>query len=311
MRTRPFTSGRVVSELSLGTWGLSGDGYGPVSEEVQDEVSTRARAYGLTLYETADVYGSGAMEERLGRLLGADAEVCFVTKLGTDLLSAPARKRFDAEYLRERCEVSSRRLQRPCLDVVLLHNPCVQTLEQGTACEALSELKAQGKIAAWGVSAGSQAVAQAALGRGAEVLEVAYNIFSSNDLENLDFAGRQVAVLARSVLSYGLLCGQWPDNKTFSPGDHRAERWTSEQLRSRLRQLSIVSGMLGGDVLTLRSAALRFVLSNPVVSSAVIGPRSRVQLDQLVREAGQGPEYLGPGVAARAREQVARLGVAQ
>src|SRR4029079_14029449 len=99
----------------------------------------------------------------------------------------------------------------------------------------------------------------------------------------------------------------WADNKTFSPGDHRAERWTSEQLRSRLRQLSIVSGMLGGEVSTLRSAALRFVLSNPVVSSAVIGPRNRVQLDQLVREAGQGPEYLGPGVAERAREQLARM----
>jgi aryl-alcohol dehydrogenase-like predicted oxidoreductase len=311
MRTRPFTSGRVVSELALGTWGLSGDGYGPVSEQVQDEVITRARAYGVTLYETADVYGSGGMEERLGRLLGADNEVCIVTKLGTDLLSAPPRKRFEPEYLRERCEASSRRLQRPCLDVVLLHNPCLQTLEQGTACEALSELKTQGKVAAWGVSAGSQAVAQAALGRGAEVLELAYNIFSSNDLENLDFAGRQVAVLARSVLAYGLLCGQWADNKTFPPGDHRAERWTTEQLRSRLRQLSIVSGMLGGEVLTPRAAALRFVLSNPVVSSAVIGPRNRVQLDQLVREAGQGPEYLGAGVAARAREQVARLGGAR
>jgi aryl-alcohol dehydrogenase-like predicted oxidoreductase len=307
MRTRPFTAGRVVSELALGTWGLSGDGYGAVSEVVQDEVIERARAYGVTLYETADVYARGGMEERLGRLLGADAEVCFVTKLGTDLGSVPARKRFDPEYLRTSCAESSRRLQRACLDVVLLHNPCAQTIEQGSACEVLSELKAQGKISAWGVSAGSGAVAQAALARGAEVLELAYNIFSSGDLDGLDFAGRQVALLARSVLSYGLLCGQWPDNKVFTSGDHRAERWTSEQLRSRLRQLSVVSGMLGGEVQTLRSAALRFVLANPMVSSAVIGPRNRVQLDQLVREAGPGPEYLAPGVAERAREQLARM----
>jgi aryl-alcohol dehydrogenase-like predicted oxidoreductase len=67
--------------------------------------------------------------------------------------------------------------------------------------------------------------------------------------------------------------------------------------------------MLGGDVLTLRSAALRFALANPQVSCAVLGPRSRVQLDQLVREAGTGPEYLPAGVAERARDQVARLGV--
>jgi aryl-alcohol dehydrogenase-like predicted oxidoreductase len=248
------------------------------------------------------------MEERLGRLLGADANVCFVTKVGTDLSAVPGRKRFDPSYLREACRRSSQRLQRGCLDVLLLHNPGAPTLERADVIDTLGELKAQGSIAAWGVSAGSAAVAQAALGRGAEVLELAYNVFSSTDLEGLDFAGRQVAVLARSVLSYGLLCGQWPDNKVFASGDHRSERWTSEQLRSRLRQLSVVSGMLGGEVLTLRSAALRFALANPVVSSAVIGPRNRVQLDQLIREAGGGPEYLPAGVAERAKEQVARMG---
>jgi aryl-alcohol dehydrogenase-like predicted oxidoreductase len=61
--------------------------------------------------------------------------------------------------------------------------------------------------------------------------------------------------------------------------------------------------------MTLRAAALRFVLQNPLVSSAVIGPRSRVQLDQLVREAGQGPEYLPPSSMQRLEHQLARAGV--
>lgn len=312
MRTRPFTPGKVVSELALGTWGLSGDGYGPVSEAVQDEVIQRARAYGITLYETADVYGKGSMEQRLGKLLGADPAVSFATKVGTDLESIPARKRFEPEYIQQCCRESSERLQRACIDVLLLHNPAAQTLEQGTELvAALGELQAQGKIGAWGVSAGSAPVAQAALKAGAAVLELAYNIFCHTDLEGLDYGGRQVALLARSVLSYGLLCGQWPDNKIFPAGDHRQERWTTEQLRSRLRQLSVVSGMLGGEVTTLRAAALRFVLSNPLVNSAVIGPRNRVQLDQLVREAGNGPDYLPPGVAQRAREQLARMGASR
>ena len=312
MRTRPFTPGKIISELALGTWGLSGDGYGPVSEAVQDEVIQRARAYGITLYETADVYGKGSMEQRLGKLLGADTAVSFATKLGTDLKSMPARKRFDPEYIQQCCRESCERLQRSCLDVLLLHNPAVQTLEQSAELvAALGELKAGGKIAAWGVSAGSAPVAQAALAAGVDVLELAYNIFCHSDLEGLDYGGRQVALLARAVLSYGLLCGQWPDNKIFAAGDHRQERWTTEQLRSRLRQLSVVSGMLGGEVLTLRSAALRFVLANPLVSSAVIGPRNRVQLDQLVREAGNGPDYLPSGVAQRAREQLARMGASK
>lgn len=311
MRTRPFIAEGVVSELSLGTWGLSGDGYGPVSDLVQDEVIARARAYGVTLFETADVYGRGSMETRLGRMLGSDSGALFATKIGTDLVSSPTRKRFDAAYLREAVQKSSERLQRSCIDVVLLHNPCLQTLERGEATGVLAELAGERKIGAWGVSAGSLGVARAALARGAQVLEIAYNIFSGSDLESIDFATAKVPVLAHSVLAYGLLCGQWPDNKVFGGGDHRAERWTSEQFRSRLRQLSVVSSMLGGDVLTLRSAALRFVLANPVVSSAVLGPRNRVQLDQLVREAGQGPEYLPVGIPDRVRTQLAHLGVSR
>jgi aryl-alcohol dehydrogenase-like predicted oxidoreductase len=308
MKTTPFIGQSTVSQLSLGTWGLSGDGYGPVSEAVQDEVIQRARAYGITLYETADVYGRGAMERRLGKIFGSDPSVTIVTKIGTDLSSMPQRKRFDAAYLREACARSSERLSRQRIDVVLLHNPAEQTLAQDEVSGALGELKKEGKLGAWGVSAGSAAVARAALERGAEVLELAYNCFAMSDLDGLALGAGKVPVLARSVLAYGLLCGQWSETKIFPAGDHRAERWTHEQLRGRLKQLSALSSILGGEVSSLRAAALRFVLSNPLVSSAVIGPRNRVQLDQLVREAGQGPEYLPPSTLSRLKDQLVRVG---
>jgi len=311
MRTRPFNAGSVVSELALGTWGLSGDGYGPVSDSVQDEVIQRARAYGITLYETADVYGRGAMEQRLGRLFETDPDVCIVTKVGTDMTAIPARKRFDPEYLRLAVQQSGERLRRPCIDVLLLHNPSAQTLERPEVPGVLAELKNEGKIARWGVSAGSGSVARAALAQGADVIELAYNVFTGSELEVLDFGQRQVGVLARSVLAHGLLCAQWSESRMFANGDHRTERWTPEQLRGRLRQLSAVSSIVGGEVQTARAAALRFVLSNPTVSSAVIGPRSRVQLDQLVREAGPGPEYLAAGLVQRVKEQLARMGVSR
>jgi aryl-alcohol dehydrogenase-like predicted oxidoreductase len=308
MKTRPFIGQRVVSELSLGTWGLSGDGYGPVSEAVQDEVLQRARAYGITLYETADVYGRGAMERRLGKLFGADPAVTIVTKVGTDLEGMPKRKRFDAAYLRAACERSAERLARSKVDVLLLHNPAEQTLAADETVGVLGELKNEGKIGTWGVSAGSAPVARAALARGVEVLELAYNAFATADLDSLALTPGKVAVLARSVLAHGLLCGQWSETKIFAAGDHRGERWTVEQLRGRLTQLSALSSVVGGDVATPRAVALRFVLQNPVVSSAVIGPRNRVQLDQLVREAGQGPEYLTSSSLQRLRDQLARVG---
>lgn len=308
MKVRPFTGQSVVSHLALGTWGLSGDGYGPVSDAVQDEVIHRARAYGITLFETADVYGRGAMEQRLGRIVGADPGVILVTKIGTDLSSMPTRKRFDAAYLREAAARSSERLQRPRIDVLLLHNPSEQTLASDEATGVLAELKQEGKVGAWGVSAGSAAVARKALERGAEVLQLAYNALNVADLESLALTPGRVAVLARSVFAYGLLCGQWSEARIFASGDHRAERWTPEQLRGRIRHLSALSSLVGGEVATLRAAALRFVLENELVSSAVIGPRSRVQLDQLVREAGQGAPYLPPGSLQRYNDRLAREG---
>ena len=69
MRSRPLgKTGLTVSELTLGTWGLSGDGYGPVLEDEQVAVIERAVALGFTCIETADVYGRGAMEKLLGEI---------------------------------------------------------------------------------------------------------------------------------------------------------------------------------------------------------------------------------------------------
>jgi aryl-alcohol dehydrogenase-like predicted oxidoreductase len=310
MRMRALgKTGLTVSELGLGTWGLSGDAYGPIAEADRDEVIVRARAYDVTLFDTADTYARGEMEKALGRLLGADSAAVIVTKLGTDMGATPARKCFEAEYLRVAFEQSRERLRRDALDVVLLHNPAESTVREGEATGVLKALKQSGALRAWGVSAGSAAVASAALAEGAEVIEIAYNVFVGGDLEGLTFDEGSCGVLARSVLAHGLLCGYWSESRVFPRNDHRSERWTTEQLRGRLRQLSAVSAILRGEVTTPRAAALRFALANPRVSSAVLGPRNRVQLDQLVREAGAGPAYLEESQLSLLRAELKRLGV--
>jgi aryl-alcohol dehydrogenase-like predicted oxidoreductase len=299
-------TGLVVSELALGTWGLSGDAYGPVPESEQDAVVERARALGIDLFETADSYALGEMERRLGRLLGPDPTARFVTKIGTDRRMRPPRKRFDAGYLREAFDESRRRLCRDVIDVVLLHNPSANALARGEATGVLEELRATGALVAWGVSAGSAEVADAAIVAGTQVLQVAHHALSSAVLGSVAerVVERGIGVLARSVLAHGLLCGQWPPSKTFGPEDHRSERWSSYDLGRRLRQLDALRPVLGESVPTLRAAALRFVLANESVSSVVLGPRRRLQLDQLVREAGREPPYLS---AAQLNELQQRL----
>lgn len=295
MRQRNLgNTGIAVSELGLGTWGLSGDGYGRVVEEDQDAVIQRALDLGITLFETADCYGKGAMETKLGQRLPSDAVV--VTKVGTDRDSKPNRKRFDAAFLKESVARCRERLKRDQLDVVLLHNPSTACVKRGEAADTMAALVAEGQLKAWGISAGSADVVTAALAHREPpaVVQLAYNLVYSKDVAavSAELESRQVGLLARSILGYGLLGGFWGVSRRFARDDHRLNRWTQDQLERRIRELTTLRSTVTLRVPSLRAIAVRFVLANPLVSSAVLGPRSVIQLDQLVRDSGGEPPYL-------------------
>ena len=295
MRARPLgKTGLRVTEMALGTWGLSGDGYGPVEEHEQERVLARALEMGFSLVDTADAYGGGRMEQLVGRAIGDRTDVVIVTKGGTDRTTSPPRKRFDGPFLRESLERSLRRLGRERVDVYLLHNPSADALRGGEAVDTVQALKAEGKIAHWGVSVGDLEVGQEALRCEAEVIEIAYSVINGTDLHRL--AGEVIVsgagVLARSTLAHGLLSGGWSNDKVFAAGDHRADRWTRTELERRIQQVTTMRFLVHGDVKTMRAAAVRYVLSNRIVSAAVLGPRSVTQLEDIVREVGMGPVYL-------------------
>ncbi len=312
MRSRPLgKTGLRVSELSLGTWGLSGDAYGPVEEREQERVLRRALEMGVSLVETADAYGGGRMERLVSRAVADLREVAVVTKGGVDRTTSPPRRRFGKAYLRESVERSLRRLSRDRIDVYLLHNPGEDTVSEAEAIDALLELKGEGKIEHWGVSTGNVAVGRTALRKGAEVIELAYNLLHSSDLHRL--AGEVIVagagVLARSTLAYGLLAGRWSIDHEFVAGDHRSERWTKPEFQRRVEQLAAVRFLVQGDVQTMRAAAIRFVLSNTIISSAVLGPRSVEQLEDIVREVGMGPVYLRDAELARIPRALESVGI--
>jgi aryl-alcohol dehydrogenase-like predicted oxidoreductase len=300
--------------MAIGTWGLSGDAYGQVSEATQEAVLRRALEVGITLVETADVYGSGQMERVIGRVLAAHAaqsgeDVVVVTKIGVDRRASPPRKRFEPAYLRDAVQGSTTRLgRRP--DVVLLHNPAPAAMTPEVIDELVA-LKAEGKIGHWGASVGDETAGRTALRRGAEVIELAYNLLHSTDLHRL--AGEVMVtgagVLARTTLAYGLLAGTWAADQTFPEGDHRAQRWTAPELHVRLEQLGAVRFLVHGAVTTMRAAAVRFVLANSLVSSAVLGPRSVQQLEDVIREVGMGPVYLSDADLSRIPRALEAVGI--
>jgi aryl-alcohol dehydrogenase-like predicted oxidoreductase len=297
--------------MALGTWGLSGDGYGPVEPPIQERVLRRALEMGFTLIDTADAYGAGSMERLVGIALADRDDVVVVTKGGTDRTTSPPRKRFDAPYLRDAVERSRRRLGRSCIDVYLLHNPSDAVFNDRQTVDTLLELKKEGKIAHWGVSTGDVGVVRIALRYGAEVIEIAYNLLHAANFHRVagDLMVAGAGVLARSTLAHGLLAGHWSAHREFAEGDHRADRWTKPELERRVEQLAALRFLVHGDVMTLRAAAVRFVLANSLVSGAVLGPRSVRQLEELVREVGSGPLYMRDADLARLPQALEAAGV--
>src|SRR5438132_7477754 len=102
----------------------------------------------------------------------------------------------------------------------------------GAAAEAIGARKKRGLLRHWGVSAGNVDAARAAIEKGAEVIELAYNLVQSIDLHRLagEVMVARVGVLARSTLNFGLLGGMWSKERSFPEGDHRSDRWTRLEL---------------------------------------------------------------------------------
>lgn len=305
-------TGITVTELSLGTWGLSGDGYGAMPDGEADAIVKRAVELGINAFETSDAYEKGGTEARLGRLLEHVKDSTYVaTRLGVDRSVDPPRKRFTPEYLEKAIAASKERLRRDALDVLLLHNPKADTLRSPELIAFLKEQRQKGVVRAWGVAAGDSEVARNAIENGCEVLELAHNVLADGDLAVVaaEVDAKCVGIYARSVLSYGLLSGFLRPDRVFPEGDHRRDRWKGHELADRVAHAECIRVLVGGPVLNWRSAAVRFVLENDLVSTAVLGPRTVTQLEQLVRECGRGRPYLDAERLAKLPRRLAEAGV--
>ncbi len=126
------------------------------------------------------------------------------------------------------------------------------------------------------------------------MIEIAYNLFHAIDLHRLagDADGGPGRACSRGRRSsYGLLAGLWTkERRVRGAGPPARPLDEASELERRVEQLDAVRFLVKGDVLTLRAAAVRFVLANHLVSSAVLGPHTVEQLEQLVRETGSGPD---------------------
>ncbi len=312
MRKRALgKTGLVVSALGMGTYGVSGDGYGEVEPHEPRAAIERALDLGVTLFETADAYGAGKMEALFGDMLADKPDVVVVSKAGIDRSTEPPRRSFDATYLRGCIERSRARLKRDAIDVYLLHNPSEEALTDKGALDTLLEAKSRGHVKHVGIATGRSAVARLALEKGAEVISLPYNLLHVQEMNRIagDVMVHRPGVLVHSPLAYGMLAGTWREERAFSSDDHRSTRWNLEDVKQRLRMADALRFLVKGSVATPRGAAIRFVLANELVSCVLLGPKTKKQLEELVRDTGDGPSYLSDSDVREVYRTYDKLGV--
>lgn len=227
MKTRPLAqTGREVSEIGIGTWQLGGTEWGPVSEDDALETLRAAAECGVTLVDTADIYGMGRSEALIGRFLkerNDRARFFVATKLGRR--PDPGwPKNFSREFVFKHTDDSLARLGVEALDLTQTHCLPLDVMRQGEVFEHLRELKRRGKIKAFGASVESMEEALACLEHeGLASLQIIFNIFRCKPIDVLfeSAKAKGVGLIVRLPLASGLLGGKLTADSSFGERDHR------------------------------------------------------------------------------------------
>jgi aryl-alcohol dehydrogenase-like predicted oxidoreductase len=310
MNTRRLgKTGLRVSEIGFGGWAIGGNAFGNSYGETDDAVShaaiQKALELGVTLFDTADVYGHGHSEALLGEVLSAwtGPVPVVVTKAGINFYRRDDTLEQDWTpfALAHAVQQSLMRLRRETLDVFLLMNPPVEALDRWKVWETLDALKRSGKVGFYGVSVAEPADGVWLLQNKlpVDVLEVGYSLFYQGaTVELLPLARtRGVGLLAREPLANGFLAGRYGLDALFGSGDIRAAL-PKEYVSAMAETVGRLDFLHRAQTRTPAQAALRFVLDDPDVSSVVVGAKTPAQMEENAGAA------LVPPIDAGERERI-------
>jgi aryl-alcohol dehydrogenase-like predicted oxidoreductase len=279
-------TGRPVSVVGLGTWQLGAD-WGDVDESTALDVLAAAADDGVTLFDTADVYGDGRSEQLIGRFLRErpDASVFVATKMGRRVDQMPAN--YVLANFREWNDRSRRNLGVERLDLVQLHCPPTAVYGSDEVFDALGTMVDEGRIANYGVSVETVAEALTAIARPhLATVQIILNAFRQKPLEQVlpAAAAAGVGILARVPLASGLLSGRYTRDTTFAADDHRnynrhgeafdvGETFAGVDFETGVAAAQEFAALAPSGV-TPAQLALRWIIDQPGVTSVIPGART-------------------------------------
>jgi aryl-alcohol dehydrogenase-like predicted oxidoreductase len=280
-------TGLKVSELGMG--GLFVSSYGAERSEACRAVR-RALELGVNYVDTAPGYRDS--EEVLGLALeGVEQPYILSTKLGGRPQPFDAQ---DKDTLRRSVAESLRLLRRDSVDILMIHEPdrpgqydWFPDWENfhGPVCDLLAELKQEGIVRFTGLG-GTTAytLAHIIATGGYDVVLTAFNyslLWQEATIAVLPEAVKQgMGIIIGSPLQQGALA------RCYTEEVERGARWLSPPRREQFKRLYALVNDLG---VTLPELALRFVISNSAISTALMGARSVTEVEQNVRSVEKGP----------------------
>jgi aryl-alcohol dehydrogenase-like predicted oxidoreductase len=300
LRYRTFgRTGLRVSTVSMGCNRLGDPGVDPA---VWPPIVQRALDLGVTFFDTSISYNQGRSEAIVGEVTSRHATPTHIsTKVGfnIDFEAGSQIKDYSAAAILRDFDGQLRRLRRDRIDLYMLHSPTVENLQTQDWSTAIDQLKREGKIGWFGISTSDHASGITAIERGADVLQIEYDLLSpSAEDEVLPLAQRHnVGVMARTPLARGLLTGKFAPGQPI-PAEQQWRRPRGDQLALRLGRIEQLR-FLERPGQTLAQAALRWVLANPAVQCVVPGARTVEQLEANVPAADAD---LAPGELERVKQ---------
>lgn len=278
-------SSLVVSALGLGCMGMS-QSYGTPDDTESLATINHAIDRGITMLDTADMYGGGANEQLLAQVLAKRRnEVVVATKFGNmrnpdgRFLGVNGRP----EYVQAACEASLQRLKLSTIDLFYLHRVDTNVpIEETTG--AMARLIEQGKVRYLGLSeAGAQTVRRAHSTYPIAALQSEYSLWTRDPEGEVLSTCRELGIgfVPYSPLGRGILTGQ-VKSADFGPKDFRrmSPRFQGENFDKNLSLVKRVEEIAAEKHCTPAQLALAWVLAQGEDIVPIPGTKRRTYLDQ-------------------------------